>query len=556
MTRAMLCLGLLLSFVLGSQPVSAQSNIDPADKFGWGENIGWTNWFDANGGVDGVFVDSTFLSGFVWCENVGWLNLGDGTPGGGTSYANVNGSDFGVNIATDGTLSGFGWGENIGWVNFDTTSLGSSRARFDAPAGRFRGFAWGENVGWISLDDSTSFVGVDLPAPANDDCANAVVICNGTTAGTLIAATNDGAGGCGSAGTAADVWYSYTATCNGTLMVNTCGTHDGPGTDAGIDTVLSVHSACPGVAGNAVACNDDWPSSSDPMACTGGDTGVFRDSAVALPVLSGETFLIRVTTFGGSTTGPFTLNVDCFTPPPPNDDCANAIVAVDGTLTGTLEGATNDGATSCGVGSGSSPDVWYSYTATCTGTATFSTCGTHDGPGVDLGVDTVLSVHAACAGTAANQLGCNDDSGGCASDTSVIRDSVVTLSMDVGDNVLIRVSNYNNGATGPITLNIECVQAAPQFQRGDCNNDGTKNIADPVRLLTFLFPAAPPPAALDCNDSCDANDDGGLNIADAVAMLNVLFPSATPPPTWLAPDLCGADPTADGLDCLGYSHCP
>ncbi|MEM7164099.1 MAG: hypothetical protein AAF581_01470 [Planctomycetota bacterium] len=94
-----------------------------------------------------------------------------------------------------------------------------------------------------------------------------------------------------------------------------------------------------------------------------------------------------------------------------------------------------------------------------------------------------------------------------------------------------------------------------QFQRGDCNDDGAKNIADPVRLLNFLFPPSGTPTPLNCDSACDANDDGGLNIADAVAMLNVLFPIG-PPIAWLAPDLCGLDPTMDSLMCPGYTNCP
>ncbi|MEM7166620.1 MAG: hypothetical protein AAF581_14225 [Planctomycetota bacterium] len=93
------------------------------------------------------------------------------------------------------------------------------------------------------------------------------------------------------------------------------------------------------------------------------------------------------------------------------------------------------------------------------------------------------------------------------------------------------------------------------FQRGDCNNDGSKNIADPIRLLSFLFPAIPPSIPLDCDSACDGNDDGALNIADAVAMLNVLFPVG-PPVGWLPPDACGIDPTPGLLGCMGYTNCP
>ncbi|HEY3243362.1 MAG TPA: hypothetical protein VGM03_08425 [Phycisphaerae bacterium] len=151
---------------IGMGTAFAQSNIDPAHKFAWGENVGWTNWRDANGGAQGVAVDGSFMGGFIWGENVGWINVGDGTPGtlcgGLPCYANGTGVDFGVNVDFDGSLHGFAWGENIGWINFDGGALASppNPARFDAAAGRLRGYAWGENVGWINLDDAVHFVGV------------------------------------------------------------------------------------------------------------------------------------------------------------------------------------------------------------------------------------------------------------------------------------------------------------------------------------------------------------------------------------------------------------
>ncbi len=152
-------------------PALAQSDVDPLHKFSWGENIGFMNWRDAGNpvGAQGVQVNATFLSGFVWCENVGWLNLGDGTPGNGVSYANLNGTDFGVNKTAAGDLSGYGWGENIGWVNFSGGALAtpSQPARLDSAAHRFRGYAWGENVGWINLDNTTHYVGVIPPCPCD-----------------------------------------------------------------------------------------------------------------------------------------------------------------------------------------------------------------------------------------------------------------------------------------------------------------------------------------------------------------------------------------------------
>ncbi len=144
----------------------AQSNIDPAHKFAWGENIGWTNWHDAGdpAGTLGVRVEATFLSGFIWAENVGWINLGDGTPANGVAYANVNGTDFGVNRDPDSDeLYGLGWGENVGWLNFDGGAQATppNPARLDPADCTLAGYVWGENIGWINLDDANAYVGLE-----------------------------------------------------------------------------------------------------------------------------------------------------------------------------------------------------------------------------------------------------------------------------------------------------------------------------------------------------------------------------------------------------------
>jgi hypothetical protein len=153
----------------------AQSNVGTTNKFSWGENVGWMNWRDAGNPVSsqGAVVRSSFLSGFVWGENIGWINLGDGTPVNGTSYANANGTDFGVNRDTiTGNLSGFAWGENVGWINFSGGALATPAqpARYDRVAKRFTGFAWGENIGWInlSLAESGKFVDAIIPCGLAD----------------------------------------------------------------------------------------------------------------------------------------------------------------------------------------------------------------------------------------------------------------------------------------------------------------------------------------------------------------------------------------------------
>jgi hypothetical protein len=159
-------IGLLIIAAMAAGTVRAQTNIDPAQKFAWGENIGWTNWHDAGDpdGAQGVRVADTFLSGFIWAENAGWINLGDGTPANGVHYANVNGTDFGVNRDpnTD-EFFGYAWGENVGWLNFDGGALANppNPARIDVSNCTLAGFVWAENCGWLNLDDANAYVALE-----------------------------------------------------------------------------------------------------------------------------------------------------------------------------------------------------------------------------------------------------------------------------------------------------------------------------------------------------------------------------------------------------------
>jgi hypothetical protein len=154
------------------------SNIDPPHKFGWGENIGWTNWqHDAPNAGDGVVVTPTYLAGMVWAENVGWINFGNG----GGPYDNdpADSSTFGINIDFDsGDMFGKAWGENIGWINFDTRATQgphNQQARLDFCDNRMRGYAWGENIGWINLDDAFHFIALGPECAAGDVACDGVI---------------------------------------------------------------------------------------------------------------------------------------------------------------------------------------------------------------------------------------------------------------------------------------------------------------------------------------------------------------------------------------------
>ncbi|HYE63407.1 MAG TPA: hypothetical protein VD997_15550 [Phycisphaerales bacterium] len=143
------------------------------------------------------------------------------------------------------------------------------------------------------------------------------------------------------------------------------------------------------------------------------------------------------------------------TPPPPtppaNDACANATAVGSGSTSFFTTHATTDGpAESCGT---LGNDVWFRYTAPCSGTATFATCGS--------GFDSAVGVYNACPG-APGAIACNDDSCG--------QQSSVTLSVTSGGEYLIRVGS-NTGAMGAGTLTISGPSCAPAGPANDlCAN--------------------------------------------------------------------------------------
>src|SRR5271170_7558373 len=73
----------------------ASTTMDPVNRYSYGANIGWMNWYAD--GVNGAVVTDYTLSGFIYAANVGWINLGSGSPVNGIRYQNLAANDFGVN---------------------------------------------------------------------------------------------------------------------------------------------------------------------------------------------------------------------------------------------------------------------------------------------------------------------------------------------------------------------------------------------------------------------------------------------------------------------------
>lgn len=85
------------------------------------------------------------------------------------------------------------------------------------------------------------------------------------------------------------------------------------------------------------------------------------------------------------------------------------------------------------------------------------------------------------------------------------------------------------------------------FLRGDCNDDGTVNIADASRLLNWLFLDHSEP---DCLAAANTNGENAIDITDAAYLVNFLFVGGSPlPPPYPA---CGTSdlPSDEELGCL------
>ncbi|MGD2114543.1 MAG: carboxypeptidase regulatory-like domain-containing protein [Acidobacteriota bacterium] len=124
-------------------------------------------------------------------------------------------------------------------------------------------------------------------APANDDCASATVITEGTVSGSTSEATADGSSSCGSTDGTPDVWFRYTAAQAGPVTFDTYG--------SSYDTVLSIHDGCPDAGRDLeLACNDD--------------AGGTSRSEITLDLAAAEEVWVRVSGFGGSA-GSYELNV-------------------------------------------------------------------------------------------------------------------------------------------------------------------------------------------------------------------------------------------------------
>lgn len=266
---------------------------------------------------------------------------------------------------------------------------------------------------------------------SNDDCADA----ESTGEGDWIrfdtrGATHDGPGGCMSG---PNVWFCYTASCSGDVTVTIQGAH--------FDTTLAVYNGCDCdiTSSDRIGCNDDYDDS--------------WLSQVTFEAVAGNKYLLEV---GGyqEYTGDGYLDISCEgqpgPPPSDKDSCENATEIGDVTdLAFDTRDATFDGPGLCMT----SPNIWYVYTASCTGEATVSLLGSS--------YDTMLAVYEGdnCNLTSSDLIECNDDAPG-------TYQSEITFDVTTGARYLVEIGGYGS-SSGQGVLNISCEPSA-QPSKDDC----------------------------------------------------------------------------------------
>lgn len=283
------------------------------------------------------------------------------------------------------------------------------------------------------------------PLTGNNSCANAIVLTEGAYNFTTVGATTDGPneGSTCNPGDDGqlykDVWFRYHAPCTGQASIRLCGTS--------FDTMLAVYEGAGCPAGpSALHCDHD-SSFCGPASL---------QSALFFTMMEGQDYLIRVGGYAGES-GQGVLTIDapiC----PSNDECVNTVPVGDGETFFDTTGATTDGPSEPGIctffnNSQVSQDVWYCYTASCTGLVTVDLCNAL--------YDTKVAVYEGCGCPAgASAIACNDD--GCG------LQSVLAFPGVAGNSYLVRIGGFRE-EEGPGSVFIACTGSECD-EASDCDD--------------------------------------------------------------------------------------
>jgi len=164
---------------------------------------------------------------------------------------------------------------------------------------------------------------------------------------------------------------------------------------------------------------------------------------------------------------------------PTNDNCGGRITVFDGQTAVDNTNATDSagipgGTCIFGGASNVKKDLWYTYTATCTGRLTVDLCAT--GGTV---TDTTVQLFTGTCGSL-TEVACDDDS----CDPSTLTSTITDFNVTAGQVFFIRVGTWAASPAGPMILSIGCVVPSDDF----CG-DATAVGALPATILGNLSTA-------------------------------------------------------------------
>jgi hypothetical protein len=187
-----------------------------------------------------------------------------------------------------------------------------------------------------------------------------------------------------------------------------------------------------------------------------------------------------------------------------NDDCVDAQSIASGVHEFDTRCASTDGLPhdDCQWNGQTYNDVWFEWTAPCTGELTVSTCDI-----ADFDTDLVLyHTGGTCPPGDNDLIACNDDGDGCSGYTSELSAIVVG-----GESYLIRVGGYGSTDSGGGTVSVKC---EPECV-GDVDDSGTVDIEDLLMIL----------GAYGGSDAAsDVNGDGIVDINDLLLVISTWGP--------------------------------
>ena len=380
-------------------------------------SVYWVGWSNANPAVSTASTCLHHPSGTAQAISFGSKNAGSfncGAPAG-----NWNSVSWTSGI-TEGGSSGSAIYQDSTHKLYGVLTCGASACSNPAADDGYGRWDLAVNSGGFAAKLA---VGADDTLEQNDTCATAWPLAAGTYSGLVVKRLDED-------------WYAITVGSGSTLSGTFTYTH------ANGDIDLELYSSC------------------------GGTPVLIRNGNVNNETLSyvnpGATAVFYLRVFlATDTRNEYSMVISVPITGPANDNCATPTAIGNSGIafnTATATNSTPSLPTSCDEGFGivMNNDLWYAYTAVCTGTATASTCGAAT-------FDTRIAVYSSCASAV---IACSDNASGCTGNTSK-----ASWPVTAGSVSYVRIGSATS-ATGTGTLTLSCTLACVADRNGDRFVDG------------------------------------------------------------------------------------